>query len=83
MKGGSDKIREEMKEAEEEIEGDEAMQGPAGTAANNHPSIPLEELEEGGRALPAEGVRHARSRSQSTSRARVLVVKWGPINMLQ
>lgn len=75
MKGGSDKIREEMKEAEEEIEGDEAMQGPAGTAANNRSSIPLEELEEGGRALPAEGVRHVRSRSQSTSRARVLVEK--------
>lgn len=51
MKGGNDKIREEMKEAEEEIEGDDAERG----------GVPLENLEEGGRA------RHARTRSQSST----------------
>jgi Ca2+/H+ antiporter, TMEM165/GDT1 family len=55
MKAGNDKIREEMKEAEEEIEGDEAGH----EASGNGRAIPLEDLEEGGRA------RHARSRSQS------------------
>jgi Ca2+/H+ antiporter, TMEM165/GDT1 family len=44
MKGGNEKIQEEMKEAEEEIEGDDAKLdgGPE--------SIPLEEIEEGGRS---------------------------------
>ena len=51
MKAGNDKIREEMKEAEEEIEGDEVGRN----------SVPLENLEEGGRA------RHARTRSQSSA----------------
>lgn len=56
MKAGSDKIREEMKEAEEEIEGDEAGR----ESSVNGRAIPLEDLEEGGRA------RHGRTRSQST-----------------
>ncbi|KAI0697463.1 hypothetical protein BC835DRAFT_1405658 [Cytidiella melzeri] len=56
MKAGNDKIREEMKEAEEEIEGDEAERQGAG----NGRAVPLEDLEEGGRA------RHARTRSQSS-----------------
>ncbi|KAK0217011.1 UPF0016-domain-containing protein [Armillaria fumosa] len=45
MKSGSEKISEEMKEAEEEIEDDEAIHD--GTA-NEH-GIPLEEMEAGGR----------------------------------
>jgi Ca2+/H+ antiporter, TMEM165/GDT1 family len=40
MQGGSEKIREEMKEAEEEIEGD--------SADSDGSAIPLEALEEGG-----------------------------------
>jgi len=42
MKPGSDKIREEMKEAEEEIEGDDAVH-----EANGGEAIPLEDLEAG------------------------------------
>jgi len=52
MQGGNDKIKEEMKEAEEEIEEDETGQE----------SIPLEQMEEGGRP---QGDRPVRSRSQS------------------
>ncbi|KAI0344332.1 UPF0016-domain-containing protein [Trametopsis cervina] len=55
MKSGNEKIREEMKEAEEEIEGDEAEREAGG---NGH-AVAMEELEEGGRA------RHSRTRSQS------------------
>ncbi|KAJ6488670.1 hypothetical protein C8R47DRAFT_1126532 [Mycena vitilis] len=42
MKAGNDKIREEMKEAEEEIEGDDAVHEAGGGEA-----IPLEDLEAG------------------------------------
>lgn len=61
MKAGNEKIQEEMKEAEEEIEGDDAkIEGGAGS------SIPLEEIEEGGRANGhARG--HSRSNSASTA----------------
>ena len=68
--------REEMKSAEEEIEGDDALrEAPSGAA--NGAAIPLEELEEGGRTMPADGVRHVRSRSQSqpTSQAHAIVEK--------
>jgi len=70
MKAGNDKIREEMKEAEEEIEGDEADHEREGTG-NGH-AIPLEEIEEGGR------VKHTRSRSQTVtiqSRAKAVLEK--------
>ncbi|KAJ7197247.1 hypothetical protein GGX14DRAFT_504307 [Mycena pura] len=46
MKGGNDKIREEMKEAEEEIEGDDAVHD-----ANAQDAIPLEDLEAGNAGL--------------------------------
>lgn len=61
MKAGNEKIQEEMKEAEEEIEGDDAkIEGGPGA------SIPLEEIEEGGRANGhARG--HSRSNSASTT----------------
>ncbi|KAJ3485332.1 hypothetical protein NLI96_g5047 [Meripilus lineatus] len=55
MAAGNEKIREEMKEAEEEIEGDDA----------GRDSIPLEELEEGGRQSPTSPRGHSRSRSIS------------------
>lgn len=67
MKAGNEKIREEMKEAEEEIEGDEALREGTG---NGH-ALPLEELEEGGRA------KHTRVRSQS------LVVQSGAKTLLE
>ncbi|CCM06357.1 uncharacterized protein FIBRA_08614 [Fibroporia radiculosa] len=60
-----DKIQEEMKEAEEDIEGDDAANDSPGAAlARGDAVIPLEEIEEGGRA-PA----HPR-RSPSASGAR-------------
>ncbi|KAK7688315.1 hypothetical protein QCA50_008687 [Cerrena zonata] len=55
MAAGNEKIQEEMKEAEEEIEGDEADQDGA---------IPLEALEAGAATGPP---RHSRSRSLSQS----------------
>lgn len=57
MSAGNDKIQEEMKEAQEEIEGDEG--GPD--------SIPLEALEEGEGASPRPG--HARTNSQVQGRS--------------
>ncbi|CAA7268841.1 unnamed protein product [Cyclocybe aegerita] len=51
MKAGSDKIQEEMREAEEEIEDDDAVHDGTGlTSATPYGHvIPLEEMEEGGR----------------------------------
>lgn len=53
MKGGNEKIQEEMREAEEEIEDDDAVHDGTGmpSAALNGHIIPLEEMEEGGRVL--------------------------------
>ncbi|KAL0581275.1 GCR1-dependent translation factor 1 [Marasmius crinis-equi] len=48
MKAGNEKIQEEMKEAEEEIEEDDARHDGTG-AIENGDVIPLEEIEEGGR----------------------------------
>ncbi|KAJ6618272.1 hypothetical protein B0H10DRAFT_1795741 [Mycena sp. CBHHK59/15] len=45
MKAGSDKIREEMREAEEEIEGDDAVHEANGQASGD--VIPLQDLEAG------------------------------------
>lgn len=49
MKGGTDKIGEEMREAEEEIEEDEAAADGTGGHDTAGRPIPLEELEAGGR----------------------------------
>jgi putative Ca2+/H+ antiporter (TMEM165/GDT1 family) len=49
MKGGNEKIQEEMREAEEEIEGDDAVHDGTGAVAEDGQAIPLEEMEEGGR----------------------------------
>jgi putative Ca2+/H+ antiporter (TMEM165/GDT1 family) len=48
MKSGNEKIREEMREAEEEIEGDDAEHDGTGVGIDGD-VIPLEQLEEGGR----------------------------------
>lgn len=45
--GGGEKIEEEMREAEEEIEGDEAKHDGTGRHTVNGDVIPLEEIEEG------------------------------------
>ncbi|KAF9220311.1 vacuole protein [Gyrodon lividus] len=47
MEGGSDKMQEEMREAAEEIEGDDAETDGTGDLVPNGHSIPLERLEEG------------------------------------
>jgi len=57
MASGNEKIQEEMKEAQEEIEGDEA----------GHDSIPLEALEAGEGASPRPG--HSRRNSQLPSQS--------------
>ncbi|KAF8956637.1 hypothetical protein BDZ97DRAFT_1907120 [Flammula alnicola] len=51
MKGGNDKLQEEMREAEEEIEDDDAVHDGTGlpSATLDGHVIPLEEMEEGGR----------------------------------
>ncbi|GJE89277.1 TMEM165/GDT1 family protein [Phanerochaete sordida] len=66
MKPGNDKIREEMKEAEEEIEESEAAAAGAGNGA----AVPLEELEEGGGRA-----RHARTHSPPAGATQTLVEK--------
>ncbi|KAF8905682.1 hypothetical protein CPB85DRAFT_1254874 [Mucidula mucida] len=50
MKAGNEKIAEEMREAEEEIEGDDAAHDGTGGHANGS-VIPLEEMEEGASRL--------------------------------
>ena len=61
MKAGNEKIQEEMKEAEEDIEGDEAAHdGTGGLGANGEEVVPLEAMESG-RAHGSPG--HARRRS--------------------
>ena len=52
MKGGNEKIQEEMREAEEEIEDDDAVHDGTGlpSATLDGHVIPLEEMEAGGRA---------------------------------
>lgn len=54
MEGGSGKIQEEMREAEEEIEDDDAEHDGTGlpSAGVDGHAIPLEAMEEGGRASP-------------------------------
>ncbi|KAH9852348.1 UPF0016-domain-containing protein [Lenzites betulinus] len=60
MKAGNEKIQEEMKEAEEDIEGDEAAQDHTGLAGED--VVPLEAMEAG----TAPG--HIRRRSSGASR---------------
>jgi Ca2+/H+ antiporter, TMEM165/GDT1 family len=61
MNDGNEKIQDEMREAEQEIEGDEAKQDGSGVVGQNGMAIPLEEIEEGGRAA-----RHARRGDSAT-----------------
>ncbi|KZP17199.1 UPF0016-domain-containing protein [Athelia psychrophila] len=62
MKSGNAKIQEEMREAEEEIEGDDAGHDGTGAVAANGAAIPLEEMEEGG------GRAHKRTLSQGAAK---------------
>ncbi|KIJ15852.1 hypothetical protein PAXINDRAFT_11430 [Paxillus involutus ATCC 200175] len=64
MKGGNDKIQEEMREAAEEIEGDDAEIDGTGVLAPDGNSIPLERLEEG-------GARHPTHTRQTTKKPKV------------
>lgn len=74
MKGGREKIQEEMKEVEDEIEEEDAALDVPRVTGENEASIPLEELEEGGRATLSVGGKHDRtldrSRLRSTSSVR-------------
>lgn len=66
MKGGNEKIQEEMREAQEEIEGDEAGRDGTGAVLGNGDVIPLEEIEEGGRGREHDLVGAAPSQSPGT-----------------
>ncbi|TRM63116.1 vacuole protein [Schizophyllum amplum] len=63
MKGGNEKIREEMREAEEEIEEDDAEHDGTGAKGSSGHVIPLEEMEAGQATAPE-------SRAESPSRKR-------------
>ncbi|KAI0259885.1 hypothetical protein BC834DRAFT_832748 [Gloeopeniophorella convolvens] len=63
MPSGNEKIREEMREAEEEINEDAAVRDGTGRATANGDVIPLEEIEAGGPI----GNGHARDMSKSKS----------------
>jgi putative Ca2+/H+ antiporter (TMEM165/GDT1 family) len=64
MKAGNEKIQEEMKEAEEEIEGDDAKLDTGGVEV-----IPLEAIEEGGGRRNGGGGGRRASKSNSSSSA--------------
>ncbi|KAI0041696.1 UPF0016-domain-containing protein [Auriscalpium vulgare] len=61
MPAGNDKVREEMRETEEEIAADAAEMDGTGRRAVDGGVIPLEEIEEGGRAHANETPRVAAS----------------------
>ncbi|TFK32454.1 hypothetical protein BDQ12DRAFT_692460 [Crucibulum laeve] len=69
MKGGNEKIKEEMREAEEEIEDDDAVHDGTGLAPNSAEGhvIPLEEMEEGG--CPVHHLPEPRSPGATTTRS--------------
>ena len=67
MESGTGKIEEEMREAEEEIEEDDALADGTGTQLENGHAIPLEDIERGENG-DANG--NSRPRSRSTSRTR-------------
>ncbi|TFK48068.1 vacuole protein [Heliocybe sulcata] len=69
MKAGNEKIQEEMREAEEEIEAHEAELDHTGKVGADGEVIPLEEIEEGGRPERHEGANgHARQHSVSAGK---------------
>ena len=49
MRSGDEKMQMELREVEEEIEGDDAAHDGTGMVSSNGDVIPLEEMEEGGR----------------------------------
>ncbi|EPQ61260.1 UPF0016-domain-containing protein [Gloeophyllum trabeum ATCC 11539] len=82
MKGGNDKIQEEMREAEEEIEAAEAELDHTGKVAQNGEVIPLEEIEEGGRPERHDGTNgHARRPSLGSGVSKASSIKEGVRNL--
>ncbi|KAF9552430.1 UPF0016-domain-containing protein [Agrocybe pediades] len=78
MKAGNDKIQEEMREAEEEIEEDDAVHDGTGlpSADVDGHVIPLEEMEEGGRVSRHPDESSPRPRSPATSRSKASKTSW-------
>jgi len=72
MKGGNEKIQEEMQEAKEEIEGDDAGHERMGTRRGvDSDGIALQDMEEGGdHAVQVQGARPVASRSTLAEGAR-------------
>lgn len=58
MKGGNEKIQEEMREAEEEIEDDDAAHDRLPGSTLRKDDIPLEEMEQGGDVATETHVQH-------------------------
>jgi len=80
MKGGNEKIQEEMREAEEEIEGDDA--GHDGTRlAHRGEDIALEEVEEGGKrsSSPNSRPRNLPTRSLKEGARNFCSLFFGPV----
>ncbi|KDR73325.1 hypothetical protein GALMADRAFT_142437 [Galerina marginata CBS 339.88] len=72
MKAGSEKIEEEMREAEEEIEGDDAVHDGTGlpSAAGDGHVIPLEEMEAGRRVESSSPTPRSSSKTSLAEGAR-------------
>ncbi|KII83877.1 hypothetical protein PLICRDRAFT_118840 [Plicaturopsis crispa FD-325 SS-3] len=64
MSGGNEKMQEEMREAEEEIEGDDAEHDGTGVVGAHGDVMPLESLEAGGGVGAQRGHKRTASRSQ-------------------
>lgn len=71
MVSGTEKIQEEMREAEQDIEGDDAAQDGTGAVLEDGGMIPLEELEGGTRIASAESNGDAKRRAQPKSSTRM------------
>ncbi|KAF8577565.1 UPF0016-domain-containing protein, partial [Ramaria rubella] len=67
MKSGNEKIQEEIREVEEEIEDEEAKLDGTGSRGRNGEAIPLEAMEEGGRTRNEIGGVSPGSRVETTS----------------
>jgi len=80
MKGGNEKIQEEIREVEEEIEEEDAAMEGTGAVGRDGEVIPLEAIEEGGRDPQVDGNGHARPHMKRRGSGAVGTVKDGARN---
>jgi len=86
MKAGNERIQEELKEVQEEIEDEEAEQDGTGARGENGRAIPLEAMEEGGRSVRqnedephSPGSRKTRSASLREGARNFFALLFGPV----